>query len=62
MNERNLYVYVITCYTLDFASRLEMRVCGVFKREADAEQYLKENKGAQPEEVGHEIHEVEWAE
>ena len=62
MNEPVPYVYVVTCYTLDSLNRIELRVCGVFKREEDAEQYMKENIGAQPEEFGHDLHEVEWAE
>lgn len=52
--------FVVTCYVLDFCSRIEIRICGVFATEKQAEQYVLENKGAQPDEIAHEIHEVEY--
>lgn len=52
--------FVVTCYVLDFCGRIEIRVCGVFSTETAAEQYKYENKGAQPDEICHEIHEVEY--
>lgn len=60
MNEPSPYVYVITCYTIDSLNRIELKVCAVFKREEDAEQYMKQNIGAQPDEFGYVLHETDW--
>lgn len=51
--------FVITCYTLDYCSRLAIRVCAVVDTEEQADSYLFENKVAQPDEFGHEVHEIE---
>ena len=53
----NIY-FVVTCIAITWDSKVEFRVSKVCKTCADAEIYIRENKGAQPEEHGFEIQEV----
>lgn len=59
MSKLNGRVFGVVAISIDFAGRVEFKIIKLFYEEVDAERFLKQYSGSQPDEKAWEIHEVE---